>query len=83
MALAVAVGTTSAVLLPANTARAGYLVQNPSTGVGTVWLNIDGIAATAAPPCVELKAGDSFSWTGGGAINAIASAATTVTVLER
>lgn len=84
MAVEVSITTTSGTLLPARASRAAYLIQNPTGSPGSVWVNLDGGTAIAAPPCIELARGDSFSWVGGGALNAIAATATTiVTVVER
>lgn len=83
-AVAVPVLTSSTQLLAANSARAALLVQNPSASAGTIWISTSGGTAVAAPPCIELASGESFSWTGTGPITAIAaSGTTTVTVLER
>lgn len=84
MAIAVTVTPAGVSLLAAKPARAGFLIQNPSNSGGTVWVNLDGGTATLAPPCIELTAGDAFSWSSTSAIYAISSAAgVTITVVER
>lgn len=53
------VGTTA--LLAASTATTFILIKNPAAG-GIVWINFAGVAAVAAPPSVDLAAGQSISW---------------------
>ena len=79
---AASVTGTSSVILASNSGRAGYSIINPPASGQTVWINIDGNAATAAPPCVPIAEGDSFTWRGTGEVTAIAGGAVTITVAE-
>lgn len=81
-ATAVTVTATSGTILAANSSRAGYAIINPPSSGQTVWVNIDGATATAAPPCIPIAQGDSFTWRGGGVVTAIAGGSVTITVAE-
>src|SRR4051812_43589484 len=55
---------SSKTVAEANTARSFFLFQNPSGNSGTMWVRLDGAAATAASPAVEVKPGQGFKWDG-------------------
>lgn len=82
MATAVSVTASSGAVLAANPGRTGYCIINPPSSGQTVWVNIDGGTATAAPPCVPIAEGDSFTWRGTGAVTGIAGGSVTITVAE-
>jgi hypothetical protein len=83
MATAVSVATSSTALLARNSARKGFIMQNPSTSGATVWVSEDGGTAVAASPCWEVASGGELNLTVGGSITAIAvGASATVTVSE-
>lgn len=51
----IAAGGTAQQLMPANTARRGFKLQNLSAG--DLWIREDGSAATAAAPSIKLVSG--------------------------
>lgn len=57
---AVTCAATTTTLLAAAAASYFFLVQNPSTATTTIWVNVAGAAAVAAPPSISLTAGQSL-----------------------
>ena len=51
--------STSTVLMAANTSRNGWLIRNTHASA-SVWINELGVAAVAAQPSLEIKAGELF-----------------------
>lgn len=76
----------SQLLFPANANAKRRTVQNPSQNIDSIFINFGGVAATNAPPSVEITPGSSYD-TGSGPIDQTAwavysSAVTTFTAKE-
>lgn len=86
----VACGVTSTTLLAASTATQFLMIRNPTTALNTVWINVAGAAAVAAPPSIDLAPGSEADFFAEGAgflptaqINCIAGVSNTVTVMYK
>jgi hypothetical protein len=76
------VTTSSSEILPARDGRAGFVISNPPGSGATVWINVEGGAATTTAGSTPIAEGDSFAWRGTGAVNAIAGSNVSVNVVE-
>ena len=84
--ITVTCGVASTALLTASSATKFIVIRNP-TGGGTVWVNVAGAAAVAAPPSIDIVGGSQQTWSPmngfvpATAINCIAPVAQAVTIL--
>jgi len=60
--LTISCNTTATAVLPANAAKQLIYVRVPAGATNVVWFNFAGGTATAAPPNVDVSAGQAVSW---------------------
>ncbi len=82
-------GAVTTALLAASSATQFILIKVPAAATATVWVNVAGVAAVAAPPSVDLIAGQSMLWSTGtgfvpsSALNCISTIANAVTLIYK